>query len=461
MSNDRIYILEKMPIQKAIIKLAVPTMLGMIIQALYNLADTFFIGKLNDPNAVAAITISFPVFMVINALGSLFSVGGASYISRALGRKDLENASKAASIAFFFAIASGVLMATLALLNLEKLLIYTGAKNETLMLAKSYLVYIIVFTPFMLLHVSLSGTLRSEGASKEATIGMVAGTIVNILLDPIFILVFKMGVQGAAIATVIGNLAGLLYYAVYFLKKRSSITISVRNFSFDQEIILEIAKIGLPVALNQVLTSFVSAYANSVAASYGEKVIASMGIVMRSSSIAFMLIFGLSMGYQPIAGFCYGGKLYKRLMKGFKTTIISGSILSLFFAVSFFAFAPLIIKAFINNAEVIMLGTRIMRAFTLPMPLMSLQMTIMASFQAMGKGLQSMIISLGRQGLFFLPTLIILNKLFQLNGFIYAQPAADFFTTFLSLVLFSFVWKDLRQQSVAEAKYQLQASRIN
>jgi multidrug efflux pump len=200
------------------------------------------------------------------------------------------------------------------------------------------------------------------------------------------------------------------------------------------------------VALNQVLTSFISAYANAVAASYSESVIASMGIVMRGSSMAFTLIFGLSMGYQPIAGFCYGGKLYKRLMDGFKVTVMYGSSLALFFAALLYIFAPVIIKAFIDNAEVIELGTRIMRAHALPMPFMSLQMTIMSSFQAMGKAMQSMIISLGRQGLFFLPLLIILNKLYQLDGFIYAQPAADFFTTFLSLTLFLLVWKDMKQE---------------
>jgi multidrug efflux pump len=446
MNHERLNVLEKMPIQKAIVKLAVPTMLGMIIHSLYNLADTFFIGQLNDPNAVAAVTMAFPVFMIINALGSLFSVGGASYISRALGRKDIKGASKGASIAFMFSIASGVLMAILAFMNLDLLLTFIGTTEQTMLLTKNYLSYVIVFTPVMLLQVSLGGILRSEGASKESTIGMVIGTVVNIILDPLFILTFNMGVQGAAIATVIGNCFGVAYYILYFLRKKSVITISPKLFSFDREIIFDIVKIGLPVALNQVLTSFISAYANAVAASYSENVIASMGIVMRASSMAFTLIFGLSMGYQPIAGFCYGGKLYKRLMDGFKVTVMYGSSLALFFAALLYIFAPVIIKAFIDNAEVIELGTRIMRAHALPMPFMSLQMTIMSSFQAMGKAMQSMIISLGRQGLFFLPLLIILNKLYQLDGFIYAQPAADFFTTFLSLTLFLLVWKDMKQE---------------
>jgi multidrug efflux pump len=451
MGNDRLYVLSEMPVRKAIITLALPTMLGAVVHALYNMADTFFIGKMNDPNAVAAITLSFPLFMLVQAFGNLFATGGASYISRALGKKEFENANKAASISFAFSLVVGVLMTAIALSNLDKILSLIGAGGSTFRYAKTYLSYIMAFAPVMLLQVSLSGIMRAEGATKEATIGMLTGTILNIILDPIFIISFNMGVEGAAIATVIGESVGLLYLIYYFLKRKGIISISPKYFSFDKPIISDIVKVGTPVAINQLLMSSVNTFANSIAASYGDHVIASMGINMRINSLAFMLNHGLAMGYQPFAGYCYGAKKYNRLIKGFKFTITIGAIYAGLFSVFSFTFAPSVIRAFIDNAEIISLGTVIMRAFAVPLIFMPVQVSIMVSFQAMGKALQSLLLSLGRQGLFFIPILLILNYTFALNGFIFAQPLSDFLSTCFAVLLFIRLWKQLRQE-IAESR---------
>ena len=212
-------------------------------------------------------------------------------------------------------------MTAIALSNLDKILSLIGAGEVPSSTPKPILAISWLFAPIMLLQVSLSGIMRAEGATKEATIGMLTGTILNIILDPIFIISFNMGVEGAAIATVIGESVGLLYLIYYFLKRKGIISISPKYFSFDKPIISDIVKVGTPVAINQLLMSSVNTFANSIAASYGDHVIASMGINMRINSLAFMLNHGLAMGYQPFAGYCYGAKKYNRLIKGFKFNI--------------------------------------------------------------------------------------------------------------------------------------------
>ena len=213
---------------------------------------------------------------------------------------------------------------------------------------------------------------------------------------------------------------------------------------FDKKIYGDILKIGAPSGISHILMSAISAYSNLVAVSYGDVVVASTGIVMRISSMSFMLVFGLAIGYQPLAGYCYGAKNYKRLMKGFKVTLLTSTAIGTLFAIVFFFFSEALIRSFINDSQVLEIGSKFMKANAIPMPFMGIHMTIMVTFQAMGKGLQSLIITLGRQGLFFLPALLILNSQFGLNGLIFAQPTADFFTTFLSLGLFIYVWKRLR-----------------
>ncbi|MFZ7121444.1 MAG: MATE family efflux transporter [Eubacteriaceae bacterium] len=446
MDNEKLHILGEMPVKNAILKLAIPTMMGMIIQTVYNLTDTFFIGKLNDPNQVAAISICFPIFMIIQALGNLFSTGGASFISRMLGEKEYEKANKGAAISYYSSIIMAVFTSIVILIFINPIINMIGASDQTFQLAKEYLIIIAVFSFVLVLQVSLSGILRAEGGAKEAMNGMVLGTLINIVLDPIFILGFDMGVNGAAIATVIGNAVGVAYFLSIFIRQKSILRISWKYFSFDKTIYADILKIGAPASLSNILMSVVSAYSNFIAASYGDVVVASFGIVMRISSMAFMLVFGLALGYQPLAGYCYGSKDYTRLMKGLKVTVLYGTYVALFFAVVTFIFSKQLIMVFIGNVEVIEIGSRIMRAFAIPMPFIGIQMTIMVSFQAMGKGMQSLIISIGRQGLFFLPALILLNKYFGLNGFICAQPMADFLTTFLSLGLFVALWRKMQEE---------------
>ncbi|SNS93205.1 putative efflux protein, MATE family [Anaerovirgula multivorans] len=445
--QDRMVILESMPVNKAIWALAIPTMVAMLIQVVYNMTDTFFIGKLNDPNMVAAISISMPIFMIIQAFGNVFAIGGASLISRLLGKGEKENASQVGSISFWSALTVCTIVSIIGLLFIEPILMFCGASENTIGYGKSYLMIMLLGSPFIGMQMALGGLLRSEGATKESMIGMITGSILNIVLDPIFILLLNLGVAGAALATTIGNIVGFTYYIVFYLKKRGIISISYRHFTFNKEIFAGIFKIGIPASVGMVLMSIGMAVSNIFAAGFGDDVVAANGVAMRVTSITIMLTIGLAQGCQPLMGYSYGAKKHSRLMETIKRAIIVGTIMCTAFAIIFFIFADTWIKVFINDAKVISLGVQIIRVLILSMPLLAVQMVLMTMFQSLGKSVESLIISLGRQGIFYIPALIIFSSLWGFNGFIFALPAADFATTLLSLTLFFSMRKKLHISS--------------
>ncbi|KPU43143.1 multidrug export protein MepA [Oxobacter pfennigii] len=445
--QDRTYILGSMPVSKAIWTLAIPTMVAMLIQVVYNMTDTFFIGKLNNPNMVAAIALSMPIFMISQAFGNIFAIGGASFISRMLGKGDRERASEAGSIAFWSALGVSTLVSLIAFIFAEPILIFCGASPNTLQFGKDYLIYMLLGSPFIGMQMALSGLLRSEGATKVSMNGMVIGSILNIILDPIFILGMDLGVAGAALATVIGNVFGFAYNVSFYVRKKGIISISPKNFGFKKDIYAEIFKIGIPASVGMILMSLGFGVSNAFAAGFGDNVVAANGVVMRVTNITVMLTMGLAQGCQPLLGFSYGAKNFKRLVDTIKNAITIGTVMNVAFAIIFYIFADKWISVFINDADVINLGARIIKSRAIVNPIIATQMVLMTSFQALGKSVQSLIISLGRQGLFFIPAIVIFSNVWGLDGFIYALPVADLLTTTLSVILFLFMRKSLHDTS--------------
>ncbi|HHW73990.1 MAG TPA: MATE family efflux transporter, partial [Firmicutes bacterium] len=246
---DRTHILDSMPIYRAIWTLALPTMMAMLVQVIYNMTDTFFIGKLNEPNMVAAIAISMPVFMMIQAFGNIFAVGGASLISRLLGQGEREGASQAGAVSFWSAAVVCTIVSIIGLIYIKPILLSCGASANTIGYGKSYLRIMLMGSPFIGLKMALAGLLRSEGATREAMIGMISGSLLNIALDPIFIFLLKMDVAGAAVATVIGNIVGFSYCLSFYTRKKGLVSISWNHFRFDGKIYAEIFKIGIPASI--------------------------------------------------------------------------------------------------------------------------------------------------------------------------------------------------------------------
>jgi putative MATE family efflux protein len=327
----------------------------------------------------------------------------------------------------------------------------SGASDVTFSYADDYFSIISAFIAVALLNIALSGLMRSEGATAKATQGMLIGIVINVVLDPVFILALDWGVAGAAWATVIGMIASVIYCCFHFVSGRSVLSIHPGDFKPNARLYAEILKIGIPTALSNMAMTICFVFRNRVAAQYGDFVIAGSGINQRIGSISFMLIMALAMGYQPFAGFNYGAKNYSRLRAGFRITLIYSTFLALFFVLVFAFWGRSIFTLFIRDAATVDAGTRLLYATLWSLPFVGLQMTMMVTFQALGKPLLTTIVTLGRDFLFYLPLLFIFDYLWQFDGFMYCQPVADMITTVVAVVLSVRLFKQLNFLNKGEA----------
>lgn len=427
---------EKAPVPRAVFTLAVPTILGMLVTIIYNMADTFFVGQTGDANQVAAVSLATPVFMVLMALGNIFGMGGSSAISRALGAGNRERVKKACAFCFYGSIAVGLLAMAGFLLGMEPILAAIGTSPKTIGFAREYLTYIGWGAVSVVLSFAFGNLVRAEGAAREAMIGMMVGTVANIVLDPVMILWMDMGVAGAAIATVIGNVLACLYYFWYFAGKKTILSISPRYFTAGEGIAAEVFSIGLPASLNNVLMSAANIVLNNYLALYGDDAVAAMGVAMRANTLVVMLQIGLAAGVQPLIGYNYGAGNYRRMRSVMKfamgSTVVLGSALTLLY----FLFTRGIVQMFIKDAAVVDYGVQFLRALMVAGPVLGVLFVFMNAFQAMGRALPSLVLSLSRQGLVFLPVIVIANALVGLDGVVFAQPVADLASILLAAALF-------------------------
>jgi putative MATE family efflux protein len=448
-------LMEKAPVSTAIVRLALPMMLGSVAQMVYNMTDTFFIGQTGDPNMVAGISLCMPLFMVSQGLGSIFAMGASSYMSRMLGEKNMDEARHTNAVSFYFIIGLGLMLTALLFFLRDPLLRIIGTSDVTFPYARDYFSIISGFILFAMLNISLNGQIRAEGASSTAMNGMLIGIVTNIILDPIFILSLDMGVAGAAWATIIGHIASSIYFLLYFKRGVTILSIRPRDFRPNRRMFAEVLKIGVPAAVSNLIFSFVGVVTNIIAAGYGDHVIAGSSISMRVTMLSFTLIMALAMGYQPFAGFNFGARNIERLISGWKITMLYTTCLAVFFAVIFRVFGRSIMAAFIRDDLTVETGSRMMRAFLLGMPFLGLQMTIMVTFQALGKAIQATVVNMGRQFLVYLPLLFIMTRFFGFNGFIYAQPISDMVTTGVSCLMGIGLMKSIRRLHREGLEYQI------
>ena len=430
-----IELMETAPVGTAIIRLALPMVAAMLAQAIYNMTDMFFIGQTGDPNMVAAVSLAFPLFMLSQALGNIFATGGSSYISRMLGAKQLDEARHTSSVSFYASIGVGIFLAIMLLIFKTPVLRLIGASDATFAHTNDYFSVINIFMPIAVAGTVLSGQMRSEGTTNKAMTAMLIGIVINIVLDPILILVLNMGTAGAAWATVAGQVASFVYAVCYFLSKKTLLSVKSADCRPNKTMAFQILSIGIPAGLSNIIMSVSNILGNRIAGSYGDFVIAGIGVQMRIASLYFMLVFALVQGYQPFAGFNYGAKNYDRLRKGFKLTVVYTTILCIAGSVILRLFGDTFIRFFINDGPTIEAGRAMMHTFVWGLPFVGSQITLMVSFQSFGKPVQAMIITMGRQLLFYVPLLYLLNYIFAFNGFIWAQPAADILTTGIAVIL--------------------------
>lgn len=436
MNYKYLEILENLPIKKSVFSLIIPTVLAMLVQILYNLTDTFFIGKLNDPYQVAAVTITMPVFMMLMAISGIFANGAASFLSRSLGEKKHTQAQKISTISIFMMLITAIILMIVFFLKIESILTIIGTSENTYDFTKHYLQIILSGSVMIMLNFGISQLFRAEGGAKIALMGMIIGTGSNIVLDPIFIFILNQGVIGAAYATVIGNSLSLIYYLFCYYKGKSLVIPGLKHLSFSWFNIKEILKIGLPSSMSQIMMSFGSALSYYYAAFYGDYALAAMGVSQRIISIAIFTFIGIATGIQPLIGYSYGALNYKRLRDTLRYSIILSMQISVIFILLFIVFSRYAVIVFISEPQVVAYGSKILKIFTFAIPFAALQMIFMVSLQSMGKALPSLILSLSRQGIIYIPAIIIFNYFWKFNGLITALPITDVLTAIIGFLFF-------------------------
>ena len=450
MTDKKIELFENYPVHKALMTLALPTILGMLVNVFYNMVDTFFVGKTGDPNQVAAVSLCMPIYLLLMAFGNIFGIGGGSYISRKLGAKDYESVKKISSFAFYASIIVGFISMAVYLIFMRDILKISGASPNTYQFSKDYLVIVALGAPFVVNQMAMGQIIRSEGSSKEAVIGMMIGTVVNIVLDPIMILNMNMGVAGAALATIIGNACSTAYYIYHILKKKSFLSIHFKDFSMPKDILINVFSIGIPVSINNILMSASNVLINNLAAGYGDNALAGLGVAQRIFTLVILVLIGLSQGLQPFVGYNFASKNYKRMSDSIKMScVVSVVIGSILLGLSLI-FGRWSVGVFINNEEVIEYGVKFLVASYTVAPIIGFQFVFMSTFQALGKSIPSLILSLSRQGIAFIPAILIGTKLFGINGIIWSQPIADIVSVALATVMYIYIYRKMKRKALEE-----------
>lgn len=441
--NNKIELLGSAPISQSLILLGIPIMIGMLINAFYNIVDAYFVGKLGE-SAMAAISIVFPIGQVVVGLGLMFGNGAASYLSRLLGKDDKKTANQVASVAIYSSVFIGLIFIIITLVFMKYILKYLGATSTIIPYALPYAKIYILSCVFNIFNVTMNNIVASEGSSKTAMSALLLGALANIFLDPIFIYYFDFGVIGAAIATAISQFISTLVYIIYILKKESYFSFNIRNFYPTKEIFFEILKIGIPTLTFQFLTSLSIALININAANYGDTVIAAMGVVTRIISMCTLVVFGFLKGFQPIAGFSYGAKNFDRLNKSIKISILWSTTFCIVTGLITIIFSKQIVSQFANgNNIMISLGQKSLIANSLSFFLFGFYTVYSSLFLALGKGSKGFILGACRQGICFVPVILILPTLLGINGILYVQPIADILSVFVTVFMAMNLHKEL------------------
>ena len=423
--DKRIYILSEERPAKAIVSLGVPLVLGMSIMVLYNLVDTFFIGLLHDDYQMAAVNLAYPVMMIMIAISNMVGAGASSLISRSMGAGDFGKASHTLTAGFLLTVINSAVLAGLGLLLLPAIVDGLGAKSNTFGFTSQYVMIILIGSIFVMGNYTFGQLLRSEGSVKYSIAGMIAGTVANIALDPLFIFGLGLEIKGAAIATVLGNAIGMGISLWYYATNKTLLRPAVQYIRPTGEILKEIFWVGVPAALETLLTSVAFIVNNNLAVAYGELTVAAMGIAQKIMSLGNYIYQGFAAGSQPIMGYNYGAKNYHRMLQVLKAGVLVVSGIELFVMLIYGVFAPFLIDIFTNSPEVIATGSKVLRAIMCILPFVGAVSMSRMSFQAMGKPQYAFGITLVRQLILYIPLLLLLNHAFGFDGMIWAQPITE------------------------------------
>uniref|UniRef100_A0AB33IZD9 Multidrug export protein MepA n=1 Tax=Prevotella sp. GTC17254 TaxID=3236794 RepID=A0AB33IZD9_9BACT len=438
--QDNYTFLTTAPIHRVILTMAIPTIVSMLVTSLYNIADTFFVGQINT-QSTAAVGVVFSVMFFIQAVGFFFGHGSGNYISRELGAKHIENAERMASNGFFLSLLTGLLILIVGEWLLTPLCIWLGSTPTILPYAEQYMGIVLLGAPLLTSSLTLNNQMRLQGNARLAMYGIVAGAVFNVLLDPLFIFVFDMGVAGAAVATVVGQ-AVSFFILLRMTHRSENISIRLRLFSPTWQVLKEIFYGGSPSLSRQGLGCVATISLNVVAGRHGDAAIAAMSIVSRITMLVMSVVIGLGQGFQPLCGFCYGAKLYKRLWSAYGFTVKVGTLFLLIFSVSCFLFSEQVIAVFRNDADVIAIGAVALNWQLLTLPLLAVILMSNMLTQTCRKPLRANILAAARQGLFFVPLILTLPSFYGLKGVEMCQAWSDVCSFLLTVPVMIYTYRE-------------------
>ncbi|WP_273327011.1 MATE family efflux transporter [Vallitalea guaymasensis] len=451
--NNRILLMSEGNITESLFKLGIPMVVSMLVIALYNVVDTYFVSELGI-SQVGAVTVAFPISLIFSGIGLTFGTGGGSYISRLLGSKDTKKANEVASTALFSALIIGIIIVISIFIFLGPVLLFMGATETILPFAKSYASIFIISMLFSTVNVATGNLAVAQGAANISLTAMISGSVLNMILDPLFIYTFNLGIEGAALATLLSQIVTSLIYIKFFVSGKSFLKISLSNFAPRKNTYIQIIKIGISMLLLQLLCSLSMSLISRAAKAYDDQAIAAIGIVLRIITLGTNVVFGFMKGFQPIAGYNYGAKNFGRLKDATKTTIKWTTIFCIAWTAISFIFAKPIISIFSSDEEVIRIGVKALRANTIMFFTFGFQFTYSTLYLAIGRAISGGILNIGRQGIFFIPVILIMPSLLGLNGIIYSQAVADILTSVVTVVFAVKIEREFRQ-IVSEDKVEL------
>lgn len=433
------------PVKSLISSLAIPTILSMLVSAIYNMADSYFVGKINT-QSVASVGIVFSIMTLLQAIGFFLGNGSGIMVSTLLGEKKKDDAQIYANVAFFSVIFVGIILAVIGLFFSNSIALLLGATKTTIEYASTYLKYILLGSPFILGSFVLNNQLRYQGSALYSMIGILTGSIINIALDPLFIFTFKLEVAGAALATVIGQIVSffMLYFGTF---KNDNIRLSIKRFKPTAKVYLTIFKNGLPSLARQGIGTVANIAMNFACAPFGDAVIAGMSVYNRVMFLGMAVVIGYGQGYQPVCSFNFGAKNYKRVFDGYKFLAVVTTIIITVFSIIGFIFAPQLIAVFRDDAEVITIGAKALRYQSFAMLVTgycTASNMLMQSLRISGK---ATVMALSRQGIFYIPAILILPRMFDITGIALAQPVADILSFVLTIFLVVPTVKKLKTKS--------------
>lgn len=434
------------PVNRLIVSLAIPTVISMLITTVYNVTDTYFVSKISV-SASGATGIIFSLMGIIQAFGFMYGQGAGSLVSRRLGAKEIDEARKYCSTAIFFALGTGLMILALGLIFLSPLMRLLGSTDTILPYAKIYGTYILISAPAMITSCVMNNILRYEGMAKMAMIGLATGGVLNIVLDPLLIFTFNMDIAGAGIATAVSQYISTFLLLSVFLLKKCQTRISLKYVCIKPSFVWEIVSTGTPALARQGLNSVSVMVLNIVAKPYGDACIAAMSVVAKISMMIFSICVGIGQGFQPVAGFNYGSKLYERVRQGVKFLWRFGTLIVSIMAVIVFIFAPQLVAMFRDEAEVVAIGSMALRFQCVAQFFAPTVMTANMTFQSIGKAGKAFFLSCCQNGLFFIPLLLILSRLIGVTGIEISQPIGYVLSAFISAPMLLRFLKELKKMA--------------